>query len=252
MINIKSTDEIALMAKAGEIVYNTHQVLKKNLVPGITTMELDRLAEDYIKDMGASPAFKGYQGFPGSICTSINDEIVHGIPGAYSLKEGDIISIDIGATYRGYYGDSAWTYEVGKVSEEKKELLKHTEEALYEGMKAVRPGNYIGDISKAVEAVAKKHQLGIVKELVGHGVGKKLHEDQEIPNYTNSHRGPKLKPGMTLAIEPMLNMGTANIKLGKDGWTIKTEDNKPSAHFEHTVVVTEDGYQILTKGGKNG
>ena len=253
MVSIKTKKEIELMAKAGEIVYNTHQVLKKYLKPGITTIELDKIAEDFILESGAKPSFKGYQGFPNATCMSVNDTVVHGIPNNYALKDGDIVSIDIGAEYKGYHGDSAWSYIVGNGTKEKVDLLKHTEEALYAGLNAVKPGNRISDISRAVQEVADKYKLGIVKELVGHGVGSKLHEEPEIPNYVTSDKGIVLKEGMTLAIEPMLNLGSADIYLDENEWSIKTVDESPSGHFEHTVVVTKDGYKILTKKEeKNG
>jgi methionyl aminopeptidase len=246
MISIKSDYEISLMKIAGNIVYQTHQYLKPYVKPGITTLELNNLAEKFIRSKGATPSFLNYEGYPGSICTSINNEVVHGIPSKRKLKNGDIIGIDIGACYKGYHGDSAWSYPVGEVSEKKKYLLEHTEKALYEGLKQVKPGNRIGDIGYAVEAYARKHKLGVVKELVGHGVGSKLHEDPDVPNYGKKGTGPVLKEGMTIAIEPMLNLGTANIFILDDDWTIITGDNKDSAHFEHSVVVTKDGYKILT------
>ncbi|MFV0499347.1 MAG: type I methionyl aminopeptidase [Bacilli bacterium] len=254
MIVIKSNREIELMRRAGEIVYETHQQLKKRICVGITTRELDKIAYDYIVSCDATPSFKGYGGFPSTLCTSVNDEVVHGIPSDYKLKDGDIISIDIGACYQGYHGDSAWTYEVGKVDIETKRLLDLTKEALFVGLEQVKPGNRIGDISHAIGVFAKEHNLGVVKELTGHGVGSKLHEDPHIPNYGKKDTGAKLKPGMTLAIEPMLNLGTANIGIEADGWTVKTLDGKQSAHYEHTIVVTNTGYDILTTKmeGKNG
>lgn len=248
MIKIKSDYEISLLKEAGKIVYLTHQHLKPYIKPGITTNELNRLANEFIISMGASPSFKDYNGYPKSICTSINDEVVHGIPSSRKLKDGDIISIDIGACYKGYHGDSAWSYSVGHVSSEVCNLLKWTEEALYAGINAVKAGNYISDISKAVQKVAKEHKLGIVHELVGHGVGSSLHEDPDVPNYYNGSKGPELKEGMVIAIEPMLNLGTSEIFILDDDWTIITGDGKPSAHFEHTVVVKKDGCEITTKG----
>lgn len=246
MISIKSDREIELLRKAGKIVYETHIYLQKYIKAGITTKKLDELAEKYIISKGATPSFKGYEGFPGSICTSINEQVVHGIPGNEILNEGDILSLDIGACYKGYHGDSAWTYPVGKISEEKEYLLLHTKESLFKGLSQIKPGNRIGDISQAIEEYATEHKLGIVKELVGHGVGTKIHEDPEIPNYGSNKQGPILKKGMVLAIEPMLSLGSPDIIMLDDDWTIETEDYSPSAHFEHTVVVTEDGYQILT------
>lgn len=252
MITIKSDREIKLLEVAGNIVYETHQYLKQYIKPGITTLELDRLAEKFIRSKDATPSFKGYEGFPASICTSINHEVVHGIPSKKKLKDGDIISIDIGACYKGYHGDSAWTYEVGNVSDEKKGLLYHTERALFEGLKQVKPGNRIGDISFAIEEYAKAHNLGVVKELVGHGVGTSIHEDPDVPNFGEKGTGPRLKKGMVIAIEPMLNLGSSDIVMLDDDWTIETEDYSPSAHFEHTVVVTDDGYKILTGVMHNG
>lgn len=246
MISIKTPREIELMAKAGEMVYKTHQYIKPYIKVGISTEKLNDLAESYILSLGATPSFKGYQGFPKAICTSINEQVVHGIPGSYKLKEGDIISVDIGANYKGYHGDSAWTYPVGKIDEQKRHLLEDTKNALYEGIKEVKPGNHIGDISNAVEHYAKTHQLSVVKELVGHGVGNHLHEDPEVPNYGERGRGPVLKEGMVIAIEPMLNLGSAGVVLSDDDWAIETEDYQPSAHYEHTVLVTKDGYRILT------
>ena len=246
MINIKSQREIDLMTKAGELVYKTHQHLKKHIKPGITTDDLNTLAEDFIIKNGASPSFKGYKCFPKSICTSINDQVVHGIPDKSKLKNGDIISIDIGVDYKGYHGDSAWTYAVGNIDAEKQHLLKHTKEALYEGITQVKPGNRIGDISYAIGEYAKKHNLGIIRELVGHGIGNNLHEKPDIPNYGIKNTGPVLKEGMVIAIEPMLNSGDKDIYIGEDDWTIATVDGKPSAHFEHTVLVTKTGYKILT------
>lgn len=247
MIKIKSDREIELMKIAGKIVGDTHNYLKKYIKPGITTKELDKLAYDFIIKNGAHPSFKGYNGYPGSICTSINDEVVHGIPGNRKLKEGDIISIDIGACYEGYHGDSAWTYPVGKISKELEDLLAHTEESLFAGLSAIKEGARIGDIGFAVENVAKKYNLGVVKELVGHGVGNNIHEDPDVPNYGKPHTGPVLKPGMVIAVEPMLNLGSAEVAILDDDWTIVTMDESPSAHFEHTVLVTKDGYQILTE-----
>ena len=246
MISIKSEREISLMKKAGNIVYRTHKYLEPYIKPGITTKELDKLAYDFIISQDATPSFLNYQGYPASICASINEEVVHGIPSNRKLKNGDIIGIDIGACYQGYHGDSAWSYQVGSVSREKAYLLEHTEKALFEGLKQVKPGNHVGDISNAIETYAKEHKLGVVRELVGHGVGNHLHEKPDIPNFGKKGTGPILKEGMTIAIEPMLNLGTREIYLLEDDWTIITQDGLPSAHFEHTVVVTKDGYQILT------
>ena len=247
MISIKSEREIELLKVAGQIVGDTHKYLIPFIKPGIMTKELDNLAHKYIISRGATPSFLGYEGYPGSICTSVNEEVVHGIPSNRKLKNGDIISIDIGACYKGYHGDSAWTYTVGHVNKEVLDLMKHTEESLFAGLSVVKEGAHIGDIGYAVSEVAKKYNLGVVKELVGHGVGSHLHEDPDVPNYGRQGTGPVLKAGMVIAVEPMLNLGTPNIYILDDDWTIITADDKPSAHFEHTVVVTKDGYEILTK-----
>lgn len=247
MISIKNEKEIKYLEIAGEIVGNTHKHIQKFIKPGITTNELDQIALEFILKSKATPSFKNYEGYPKSICTSINDEVVHGIPSDRVLEEGDIISIDIGACYRGYHGDSAWTYKVGKVSDEKEYLLTHTEKALFEGLKAIKEGAYVGDIGYNVEAYAKAHNLSVVKELVGHGVGKRLHEEPDVPNYGKKGTGPILKEGMVIAVEPMLNLGKRNVCILDDDWTIVTEDGSSSAHFEHTVLVLKNGYQILTK-----
>lgn len=244
---IKTEEEIELLKIAGAIVGDTHNYLKPFIKEGVTTKELNDLAHDYIISRGATCSFLNYSGYPASICTSVNEEVVHGIPSNRKLKNGDIISIDIGACYKGYHGDSAWSYAVGVVSDEVKYLMEHTERALFEGLNVVKPGNYVGDIGYAVETYAKNHNLGVVKELVGHGVGSHLHEKPDVPNFGKPKTGELLKEGMVIAVEPMLNLGTANIYILDDDWTIITADDKPSAHFEHTVVVTKDGYEILTK-----
>ena len=247
MISIKSDREIELMKIAGEITGSTHKHLIPHINPGITTKELDKIAEDYIRSRGATPSFKNYEGYPGSICTSINDEVVHGIPGNRKLKDGDIISIDIGACYKGYHGDSAWTYKVGTISPEKEYLMEHTEKALFEGLSTIHDGSRVGDIGYAVEKYAHEHNLSVVEELVGHGVGQELHESPDVPNYGKQGTGPILREGMVIAVEPMLNLGTKEVFILDDDWTIITGDGQPSAHFEHTVLVTKDGYTILTK-----
>ena len=235
------------MKKAGDIVYKTHMYLKDFIKPGITTKELNDLADDFIINKCKSyPSFKGLYGFPGTICISVNEEVVHGIPSARKLKEGDLVKLDIGASYKGYHGDSAYTYPVGKITEEEEMLLRETKNALFKGIEQVKPGNRIGDISYAIEQHAKKYNLGVVEELCGHGVGTKVHEDPNVLNYGNKNEGPILKEGMVIAIEPMLNLGTKKIYMLDDDWTIITADKKKSAHFEHTVAVTKDGYEILT------
>lgn len=246
MITIKSEREIALMREAGMMVSKTHQYLKPFIKEGITTKELDRLAEEFIRKMGGVPSCKGYEGFPATLCTSVNDEVVHGIPSKRKLKNGDIITIDMVIGYKGYQGDAAWTYAVGDITDEKKYLMEHTERSLYEGVKMVKPGNHIGDISNAVEKYARAHHLGVVRELCGHGIGTDMHEDPEVPNFGHPGEGPRLREGMVICIEPMLNYGTARVYQLDDGWTVKTDDGKPSAHYEHTVLVTKDGYEILT------
>lgn len=246
MITIKSEHEIELMRKAGELVSLTHKYLKPFIKPGISTRELDRLAEEFIINHGGVPSCKGYEGFPNSLCISVNDEVVHGIPGKRKLKNGDIVTIDMVIGYHGYQGDAAWTYMVGKISDEKKYLMEHTKRSLYEGLKQVKVGNRIGDISNAIEEYAKAHKLGVVKELVGHGIGTEMHEAPDVPNYGKKGTGVKLKEGMTICIEPMLTLGSADIGILDDDWTIVTQDGSPAAHYEHTVLVTKDGYEILT------
>ena len=246
MITLKSQREIELLKIAGNIVYQTHQYLKPYIKEGITTKELDKLAEDFIRSKDATPSFKGYEGFPSTLCTSINSEVVHGFPSDRQLKNGDIISIDIGACYKGYHGDSAWTYTVGEVDEKTKQLLEDTEKSLFVGLEQVKPGNRIGDIGYAIEQYARKHNLGVVRELCGHGVGTSVHEDPEVPNYGIPNTGPRLKEGMVIAVEPMLTLGSPKVFLHDNDWTVDTQDGSLSAHFEHTVVVTKDGYQILT------
>ena len=247
MISIKSPREIELMRIAGELVGDTHKYLIPYLKPGISTQEIDNLARDYIISRGATPSCYHYEGYPANICISINEEVVHGIASKRKLKEGDIVTLDICACYQGYHGDSAWSYPVGKISEEKEYLLKHTEQALYKGLEVIKEGARVGDIGEAVETYALEHHLGVVKELVGHGVGNHLHEDPEVPNYGKKNTGPVLKAGMVIAVEPMLNLGTADVYLLDDDWTVVTADGEPSAHFEHTILVTKEGYTILTK-----
>lgn len=246
-IIVKSPQELELIEKACKIVSDTHKHLEKFIKPGISTKELDEIAEKFIREAGAIPSFKNYQGFPASICTSINEEVVHGIPSNRKLKNGDIISIDIGACYQGYHGDSAWTYAVGEISPEKKILIEHTEKALYEGLKVIKDGARVGDIGHAISENIKKFNFGIVRELVGHGVGKNLHELPDVPNYGRPGTGPVLKEGMVIAVEPMINFGSREIYMKEDGWTIVAADHSPSAHFEHTVLVTKNGVKILTK-----
>lgn len=247
MIIRKTPREVRIMRDAGRIVALTHQELKPHLEPGITTRELDAIAETFIRSQGAYPSFKGYNGFKGSICTSVNDEVVHGIPGNRVLKNGDIISIDIGALYNGYHGDSAWTYPIGEISSDVQKLLRVTEESLYVGLEQIKPKMRLTSISHAIQTYVETHGFSVVREMVGHGVGKDLHEDPDVPNYGPPGHGPRLVPGMVIAVEPMVNSGRRQIKSLEDDWTIVTGDGSWSAHFEHTVAVTEDGFEILTK-----
>jgi methionyl aminopeptidase len=248
MIIKKTAREIELMRTAGRIVALAHQEVAKHIAPGVSTLELDQIVECVIRENGAKPSFKGYGGFPGSICASINDVVVHGIPKAsIILKAGDIISVDIGACYKGYHGDSAWTYPVGEISETDRNLMDVTLNALYKGLEKAKPNNRLSDISAAIGEYAKSFGYGVVEDFTGHGVGKSLHEDPAIPNYGIPNMGPVLQPGMTLAIEPMINAGTKNVKVCSDGWTTITRDGKKSAHFEHSILITDEGYEILTK-----
>jgi methionyl aminopeptidase len=242
----KSAREIDLMRHAGEIVARTHHTLEQALEPGITTAELDAIAEDVIRSANAVPSFKGYRGYPASICASPNHVIVHGIPGPDKLEEGDILSIDIGARYEGFHADSAWTYPVGEIDAEAAALLKATERSLAAAIAQCRPGNRLGDVGFAVQEVAEAAGFSVVREYVGHGVGRALHEEPQIPNYGPPGRREALSSGMTVAIEPMVNAGRAETKALSDGWTVVTADGSLSAHFEHTVAITADGHEVLT------
>lgn len=247
MIICKTPRELEIMRESGRIVALTHQKLEKAIQPGITTGELDKIADEFIRSMDAIPSFKGYNGFRGSICASVNEELVHGIPGDRVLNEGDIISIDIGAKYKGYHGDSAWTYPVGDVDDETMDLLKVTETSLFKGLDEAKPGERLSNISHAIQTYAESEGFSIVREYVGHGVGQELHEAPQIPHYGPPNKGPRLKPGMVLAIEPMVNAGSRHVKTLSDDWTVVTRDGKMCAHFEHTIAITEEGYEILTK-----
>ncbi len=247
MITIKSNREIELMIEAGRITALAHRKVKEAIRPGISTLELDKIAEETIRACGATPSFKGYNGFPGSICASINNVVIHGIPKQNTiLKDGDIISVDIGACYKGYHGDSAVTQGVGNVSEHRKRLMRVTKESLYKGLEMAKPGNRLSDISHAIESYVNAHGYSVVRDFTGHGVGRNLHEDPAIPNYGEAGHGPILKPGMTLAIEPMVNAGKHYVRILADDWTTVTADHSDSAHFEHSILITEDGYKILT------
>lgn len=246
MISIKTDKEIEYMREAGHLNYLTREYIKSIVVPGITTLEVDQKAEEFIRKNGGIPSFKNYGGFPGSICISINEEVVHGIPSNRVIKNGDIVSIDVGVKLHGYHSDAAETFGVGDISKSKAYLIKHTEASLYAGLKEIKAGAKLGNCSARIQSYAEKHHLGVVRELVGHGVGRELHEDPDVPNYGKYGSGLTLKAGMTLAVEPMLTSGKRYIYCLSDDWTIVTQDKKPSAHFEHTIVVTDDGYEILT------
>ena len=247
MIILKSEREINYMRDAGRIVAETLNEMRKAVRPDVTTLELDQVAEDYIKSRGAIPTFKGYNGFPGSICASVNEQVVHGIPGLKKLKNGDTVSVDIGAVINGYNGDAAITLPVGEIDAEVQQLLTVTEESLNKGIEQAIVGNRLSDISHAVQTHAEKYGFGVVRDYVGHGIGRNMHEDPQVPNYGIPGHGPRLKPGMTLAIEPMINLGTHAVNVLNDGWTVVTADGKPSAHFEHTIAITPDGPDILTR-----
>lgn len=247
MIHSKSETQLDLMREAGRIVALTHKELQQAIRPGVTTKELDQIADDFIRKQGALPSFKGYHGYPASICASVNEVIVHGIPGDRKLKDGDIISIDIGANIHGYHGDSAWTWGVGQISETAQKLLDVTEASLYQGLEQARTNNRLSDIGHAVQTYVESHGFSVVREYAGHGIGQRMHEDPSIPNYGPPGRGPVLKTGMTLAIEPMVNVGSQKTRTLQDKWTVVTADGSLAAHFEHTVAVTENGPDILTK-----
>ncbi len=246
MIHYKTEEEINLIRKSSLLVAKTHAEIAGMIEPGITTLEIDKVAEEVIRDNGGVPAFKGYQGFPNTLCVSPNEQVVHGIPNNKPLKNGDILSVDCGVVMNGFYGDSAFTYEVGLVDLEIKRLLKVTKESLYKGVEQAISGNTIGDIGYAIQSYAESFGYTVVRELVGHGIGKKLHESPEVPNYGLQDHGERLKEGLVIAVEPMINMGTKEIMQHNDGWTITTLDKKPSAHFEHTLVVREGKAEILS------
>jgi methionyl aminopeptidase len=246
MIYIKTREEIELMRESALTVSRALGIVARELKPGVSPKYLDKLAEEYIRDSGGVPAFKGYRGFPATLCISINEAVVHGIPNDKPLKEGDIISVDCGVKKNGFYGDHAYSFAVGQVKPELQKLLQVTKECLYKGIEQCIAGNRIGDISFAIQQHAEKHGYGIVRELVGHGLGKSLHEDPEVPNYGKRGDGPKLKDGMVLAIEPMINLGKKNVKQLEDGWTIVTADGLPSAHFEHDVAIIDGKPEILS------
>ena len=248
MITIRGHEELLKLEEASRIVLETLDAVEKVIAPGVTTEELDRVAEAEIRRQGARPAFIGYRGYPKTLCTSVNDEVVHGIPGKRALKEGDVVGIDCGAVVDGYFGDAARTLAVGRIPAETAKLVETTRKALMAGIGAVRPGGRVSDIGAAVEAVALVHGYGVVRDFVGHGVGTALHEEPQIPNYGPAGRGSLLKAGMVLAIEPMFNLGRAEVSVDGDGWTVRTRDRSVSAHFEHTIAIEPDGAVILGTG----
>ena len=247
MIYLKTDEEIELMREANQLVGKTLAEVGKHVAPGVSTLQLDKIAEEFIRDHGAVPAFLGYGGFPNSICASVNEQVVHGIPSSSKiLNEGDIISVDCGTILNGYVGDSAYTFCVGEVDPKVKDLLKTTKESLYLGIQAAVEGKWIGDISNAVQTYCESHNYSVVRELVGHGIGKRMHEEPEVPNYGRRGCGPLLKSGMCICIEPMINMGSKNVVFERDGWTVRTKDRKCSAHFEHCIAIRPGGPQILS------
>jgi len=247
MIHYKTEEEIELLRENNQLVSKTLAEVGKHIVPGVTTLELDRVAEAFIRDHGAVPGFLGYNGFPNSLCVAVNEQVVHGIPSDKTvLKEGDIISVDCGTIMKGFYGDSAYTFAVGEIAPDVRKLLDVTKEALHKGVAQVRVGQRVGDISNAVQEHAEKNGFSVVRELVGHGLGRSMHESPEVPNYGARGRGPLLKEGMVICIEPMINQGSRQVVFEKDGWTVRTRDRKPAAHFEYAVAVTRRGADILT------
>ncbi|MEW5993294.1 MAG: type I methionyl aminopeptidase [Candidatus Zixiibacteriota bacterium] len=246
MIQLKTKEEIEIMRRAGRVVALTLDMVAQEIRPGMTTAELDRLIEDFIRSHGAIPAFKNYRGFPASACISIDDEVVHGIPGERIMQEGEIVSVDVGSIVDGYYGDSARTYAIGDISRTKARLMDVTQNCLAAGIDKARTGNKLGAISTAVQRMAEAAGYGVVRELVGHGIGRNMHEEPQVPNFGFEDDGPDLQPGMVLAIEPMINMGTFRVKTLPDGWTVVTADGQPSAHFEHTVAISDGEPEILT------
>lgn len=246
MIYLKTKEEIELLRQNNMLVSRTLALVGQHIKPGVTTLELDELAEEYIRANGAVPGFKGYGGFPATLCMSVNEQVVHGIPSGYKLQEGDILSVDCGTIMNGFYGDSAYTFAVGEIAPKTRELLRVTKEALYRGVAQAKVGNRIGDIAHAVQEYAQSHGMTVVRELVGHGLGRNMHEEPQVPNFGKRGSGVLLREGMVLCIEPMINLGTRNVVFEKDGWTVRTADRKPSAHFEFAVAITAQGPDVLT------
>ena len=252
MVYTRSEREINMISKSCQIVADTIEMLSEYVIAGTSLIDLDKKAEEYIISCGARPAFKGYMGFPSTLCISIDDAVVHGLPHEGYLREGQIVGIDCGAELNGYYGDHAKTFAVGEISDEKNNLMQITKESLYKGIEQAKPGNYVGDIGHAVQSHAESNGYSVVRELVGHGIGEKLHEEPQVPNYGNPNQGYKLHAGMCIAIEPMINLGSKEVYTAKDGWTIFTMDGQVSAHFEHTIAIKEDGPHILSEVRENG
>ena len=252
MVYTRSEREINMISKSCQIVADTIEMLSEYVISGASLIDLDNKAEEYIVSCGARPAFKGYMGFPSTLCISIDDAVVHGLPHEGYLREGQIVGIDCGAELNGYYGDHAKTFAVGEISDEKNNLMQITKESLYKGIEQAKPGNYVGDIGHAVQSHAESYGYSVVRELVGHGIGEKLHEEPQVPNYGNPNQGYKLHAGMCIAIEPMINLGSKEVYTAKDGWTIFTMDGQVSAHFEHTIAIKEDGPHILSEVRENG
>jgi methionyl aminopeptidase len=248
MIKLKSPDDIEKIRESSRILVATFEYIRPMIRPGVRTKEIDREVENFIRSKRAVPSFKGFRGYPASTCISINEQVVHGIPGNRKLEEGQIVGIDIGVNYRGYYSDAAYTFAVGQIDDERRRLLRVTLEALYRGIEQAKAGRRLSDISHAIQRHAESNGFSVVRELVGHGVGYDVWEYPQVPNYGKPGRGPKLQPGMVLALEPMVNMGTYEVETEADGWTVVTKDGKPSAHFEHTIAITENGTEILTEG----
>ena len=252
MVHIRTDREISLIAASCQIVADTLNMLSDHINPGVRIIDLDKLAEEFILSRDARPAFKGYMGFPSTLCVSVDDEVVHGIPSDRYLEEGQIVGIDCGAEKEGYYGDHAITFSVGNVSESRKKLMQTTKDCLMKGIAEAKPGNFVSDIGYAIQTHAEGNGYSVVRELVGHGIGSSLHEEPQIPNYGTPNQGYKLCEGMCIAIEPMINMGNKEVKTDSDGWTIRTSDGEVSAHFEHTIAITSDGPKILSKVSQNG
>jgi methionyl aminopeptidase len=246
MIRYKTREEVEIIRESALILGKAHGEVAKLIKPGVTTLALDKLAEEYIRDNGGIPSFKNFNGFPASLCISLNENVVHGFPNNYQLQEGDILSVDCGVFYKGFHSDSAYTYPIGNVSDEVATLLRVTKEALYKGIEQAVTGNRMGDVGFAIQQHAESFGFGVVRELVGHGLGRDLHEEPEVPNYGKRGKGPLIKDGLVIAIEPMINLGSRSVVQEADGWTIRTSDRKPSAHFEHTVAIFKEGTEVIT------